>query len=115
MHPAQFPADTFGTTGGGVAHPFGTPWLIFVDTIRGMLLLLLGWDIVVATRAAFIRHTIPASRAIAVICACWVVAETEADRVGFGVGHGGMLWISVVAFVAFTVNLWQFAPGGGRE
>lgn len=115
MHHVQLLSDTFGTTSGGVGHPFGSPWLIFVDTTRAFLLVLLGWNTVVAVRARYLRHTMSTVRMVTVVCFCWVVGETEADRVGFGVGHGGRLWLSVAAFVAITATLWGLSPARDRR
>nr|MDQ2729214.1 hypothetical protein [Actinomycetota bacterium] len=100
-------AGTFGTDLRGPGHPFGTPWLAFVDTVRVLLILALGWNVTLAGRAV-LAHTVHAARGIALAAFCWVVGITEWDKLGLGVGHGGRLWLSVIAFAAVTTVTWPW-------
>lgn len=97
---------TFGTDVNGPANPWGTPWQAFIDTIRVMLLLALGWNIPIAIFAT-VRKIIPVWRGITLVAFCWVVGETEWDALGYGVGQGGRLWVAVVAFVTVTMTTWH--------
>jgi hypothetical protein len=95
-------ADTFGTSVSAPGHPFGTPWLMFVDCCRVMCMLCCGAGIV----GGLVRWRAVdgAKRALIAACAVYSLStgETEWDRLGYWVGDGGRLWLNLAASVLFA-------------
>jgi hypothetical protein len=96
------------------AHPFGSPYLIVLDSIRVLILFLVivNWMsmLIVYFKARRLRQNYPKTPdslsegrwlalTLAVFAGGLYVAETEWDHMGTPVGGGGRLWLGLTMMV----------------
>lgn len=95
-----------GTFGYGPAHthPFGSPWLVFLDLLRVMVFCTLGLAVVATIMRWRDVDTSKKFLMCADVVGLVICFETEWDNLGAGVGRGGRLWL--VCLLAFLSSGW---------
>lgn len=104
--PPIFASNIFGTNANGTDQPFGTPWLVFVDSLRVICFVLVAIFVARLVVGA-VRHVHldwwQTVTAVAVLVASAAILETEWDHFGHGVGNGGRLFMNLAALAMFVV------------
>jgi hypothetical protein len=115
-HTVCLTVDTFGTHTAGPGRPFATPWLAVCDTIRLVCVVCFG----VGAAGVLLRwrRVERAARTLMVagLAYSWSAVETEWDKLGYGIGVGGRLWINLAASLLFAGWVWlRIAEAARRE
>jgi hypothetical protein len=115
VHHVRLIVDTFGTNPIGAPHPWGTPWLCLVDTLR--VLCIIGF-VAIAVRLSFgvtkrwVNERWRKVSWLGTLLLAFYVMETEVDKLGYPVGRGGRLWVGCAGLLCAGVAIYHVMRPG---